>query len=316
MRALSAFAAIVALVLAAPPGARADETVGVGTMAQGTLSFSTGSVLAQVLNNKAGLETRVQPNTGETVLIPLVNQGELDFGIANVLEAADAYLGEFSFSGIAQEELRVAAVLYPLRVAFFVREDSPAQTLADLNGLRVVSGFSAMGSIDRVAGAVLANGGLTASDYTGVPVPNVITGAEQFTNDRADSFFFAVGAAKVAEVHASVPLRILPLSDAADAVQRMQAIFPSSYVSQVPPSPSFAGVTEPTNVMAYDNLLLTGTHVPDELVQQVLETLATQQEDLIAGFPLYRGLDPNLLVKDGMPLPFHDGAVAWAEARQ
>lgn len=308
-------AALLAALIAMPVGTAVAQTVGLGTMSQGTLSFSTGSVIAKVLNEKAGLEARVQPNTGETVLIPLVNQGELDFGIANVLEGSDAYKGEHTFSGATQENLRIAAVLYPLRVAFFVRADSDIQTIADLKQKRVTWGFSAMGSIGRVAGAVLANGGLSEGDIKPVPVANVIKGAEQFLNGRSDMFFFAVGAAKVSEVDASVKIRVLALSDEAGAMTRMHEVFPSSYLAKVPPLPNFAGVSEPTNVLAYDNLLLTGTHVPDEMVQKVLQTLAEQKEELIAGFPLFRGLDPDKLVKDGMPLPFHDGAIAWAKNR-
>ncbi|MGI9414884.1 MAG: TAXI family TRAP transporter solute-binding subunit [Hyphomicrobiales bacterium] len=307
-------AIVAAAMMFAAHGAKAD-TVGLGTMSQGTLSFSTGSVIAKVLNQKAGLEARVQPNTGETVLIPLVNQGELDFGIANVLEGGDAYNGEFTFSGLKQEKLRIAAVLYPLRVAFFVKADSETRTIAGLRGKRVVSSFSAMGSLGRVAGAVMANGGVAQGDIVPVPVPNVIKGAEQFLNGRADMFFFAVGAAKVAEVHASVKIRVLPLSDAPEAVARMHGVFASSYLAKVPPLPNFAGVTEPTNVLAYDNLLLTATHVPAETVVKVLETLAGNKDDLIAGFPLFRGLDPDKLVKQGMPLPFHDGAIAWSKSR-
>jgi len=314
MRTLLAASFTAAMLLAAPAIATA-QTVGMGTMSQGTLSFSTGSVISQVLNETAGLETRVQPNTGETVLIPLVNAGELDFGIANVLEGGDAYVGEYSFYGMRQENLRVAAVLYPLRVAFFVREDSDIHSIGQLAGLRVVSDFSAMGSLDRVALAVLANGGLGWEDIVPVPVPNVVKGAEQFMNDRADMFFFAVGAAKVAEVDASIPLRVLPLSDDPEAAARMNAVFASAYLTEVPAAPNFAGVSEPTNVMGYDNLLLTSTHVSDELVTAVLDTLANQKEELIAGFPLFRGLDPELLVKEGMPLPYHPASLAWQDSR-
>ena len=308
------FMIAAAIVILVAQHAKAD-TVGLGTMSQGTLSFSTGSVIAKVLNGKAGLEARVQPNTGETVLIPLVNQGELDFGIANVLEGGDAFNGEFSFSGIKQDKLRIAAVLYPLRVAYFVRADSDIKSIADMRGKRVVSSFAAMGSLNRVAGAILANGGLSEADIVPVPVPNVIKGAEQFLNGRADVFFFAVGAAKVAEVDASIKIRVLPLSDERDAVARMHTVFASSYLAKVPPLPNFAGVSEPSNVLAYDNLLLTGTHVADETVVKVLKTLAGNKDDLIAGFPLFRGLNPDKLVKEGMPLPFHDGATAWSKSR-
>lgn len=313
MKALvTGIAAVLAVALA--PSAHAG-TVGVGTMAQGTVSFSTGSVIAKVMNEKMGLEARVQPNSGETVLVPLINNGELDFGIANILEAVEAYRGENDFAGRPQENLRIAAVLYPLRTAVFVRKDSDIKRAADLKGKRVTFGFSAMGTINTVMKSLLANAGLTEKDIKPVLVPNVVKGAEQFLNGRADAFFFAVGAAKVSEVNASIPLRALPMEDSPEAVKRFNDIFPDGYLFEVPPLPNFAGVLKPTKVLAYDNLLLTGTHVSDETAKAVAQGLAEQKAALAAGFPLFRGLDPNRIYMEGTRIPFHPGVEAWAKSR-
>ena len=42
----------------------ANSIVGVGTMSQGTMSYTTGSVIAKVMKEKMKLEARVQPNSG------------------------------------------------------------------------------------------------------------------------------------------------------------------------------------------------------------------------------------------------------------
>lgn len=288
------------------------DTVGVGTMSQGTLSFSTGSALAKVMNEKMGLEARVQPNSGESVLIPLVNSGELDFGIANVVEAAEASAGTGVFEGRKQANLRIAAVLYPLRTVMFVRDDSAMKTLEDLKGKRVTFGFSAMGSIDQVLTALLANGGMTPGDIEPVLVPNVVVGADQFMNGRADAFFFAVGAAKPAEVNASIPIRAIPMNADAESVARMNAIFPDGYIATVPPLPNFAGVKVPTPILAYDNLLLTNASVDDATVRAVLDGLKNNKDALGAAFPLFKGLDVAKLYKKELQAPFHDATIAWA----
>lgn len=311
-RTISAGLALAGLLA---PGLVMAQTVGVGTMPQGTVSFSTGSAIAKVLNETAGLETRVQPNTGETVLIPLVNQGEIDVGIANVLEAAEAYEGKATFDGQPQSDLRIAAVLYPLRVGIFVRDDSDIESCEDLKGKRVTTGFSAMGSIETVLASVLANCGLTVADVKPVPVPNVVKGAEQFQNERADAFFFAVGAAKVSEVDASTPVRLVPLSSDEAAEQRMKEVFPYGYLIEVQPAPNLAGVKEPTYLLGYDNVLLTSTHTDEETVQAVAKGLAENKDALVESFPLFRGFDPDRMVKEDMPIPYHPGTEAWAASR-
>ncbi|MEL0132163.1 MAG: TAXI family TRAP transporter solute-binding subunit, partial [Rhodobiaceae bacterium] len=261
------------------------------------------------------LEARVQPNSGESVLIPLINSGDLDFGIANVLEAQQASSGTGVFAGKKQDNLRIAAILFPLRTAFFVHEDSDIKTLADLKGKRVTVGFSAMGTVDTIAKALLHAGGVEPSDIKPVMVPNVVVGAEQFLNGRADAFFFAVGAAKVAEVNAAQPVRVLAMPDDAASIARLKSQFPDGYGVTVPPLPNFAGVSAPTTVLGYDNTLLTGTHVSNAAIRKVLDGIANNKDALAGAFPLYRGLDPDKIYKKEVATAFHPATVAWAAAR-
>jgi len=345
--ALCALAPGLTLCALAPGLAAAQGVIGVGTMSQGSISFSTGSVIAQMMTERLGLQARVLPNSGETTLIPLLDSGELDFGVANALEAAEAVEGLGGFQGAPMGGLRVAAALFPLRVALFVRADSAIHTIADLRGKRVTAGFSAMASITAMLEAVLATGDLTLADVIPTLAPNVVVGADQFTDGRADAFFFAVGAAKVAEVNAAAPVRILPVADDAAALARMQAIFPEAYVTMVGPAPGLVGVGAATPaalarmqaifpeayvtmvgpapglvgvgaatpVMAFDNLLLTNARTPDAVVRAVVEGLAAHKDALTAGFPLFRGLDPAALHKTGLRAPFHPATIAWAAGR-
>ncbi|MGF1659054.1 MAG: TAXI family TRAP transporter solute-binding subunit [Rubrimonas sp.] len=300
------FGIAVAALLALAGPAAAQGVIGVGTMSQGTLSYTTGSVIAQMMNERLALQARVQPNSGESTLLPLLNSGELDFAIANALEAAEAYEGLGMFAGRRLENLRVAAVLYPLRVALFARAADGISTVAELRERRVTSGFSAMGSVDTLLKAALAAGGVTLDDVRPAPTPSVAAGADQFVDGRADAFFFAVGAAKVSEVDATTPVRILAIEDSPEALARVRDIFPEGYIATAPAAPGMTGVAQPTPVLAFDNLLLTRADAPAETVRAVVEGLAAHREALIAGFPLFRGLDPDALVKQGLRVPFHD----------
>ena len=57
-------------VMASAAALASAQNVGVGTMSQGTISFSTGSVIAKVMKENMAIESRVQPYSGETVLVP------------------------------------------------------------------------------------------------------------------------------------------------------------------------------------------------------------------------------------------------------
>jgi TRAP transporter TAXI family solute receptor len=286
-----------------------SQTYGIGVMQPGTLNNSTGAAIAKVMQQKLGFQTRLQPNAGETTLLPLVNMGELDFGIANVLEVSEAFEG----AGRAgkQANLQVVAAIHPLRVAFFVRKDAPIHTVADLKGKRVPLGFAAMRTIDTLAQAGLAAGGLTVTDVKPVLVPNVIRSADDFMSGAADAFFFALGAGKVSEADASVGgIRPLPMPDSPEALAAAQKIFKYLYFSDMAPRPGLAGVTAPGKILSYDNLLVAGSHVKDEVVYKVLAALEEHKGDLVATAPWLSEFSAAQAYK-AFPIPYHPSAVRY-----
>lgn len=291
------------------------ETVRIGTMTEGTLSHAAGATLAMVLSEQAGIDARLRPGAGEAGLLTAIDRGEIDFGVADVAVSAEGYLGRGRFAGDPLEDLRVTAVLYPLRTALFVRADSGIDSLAELANKRITHGFEAMGTAEVVLDALLANGGLGDGDFGRVPVPTVLEGADRFEDGGADAFFFAVGAEKVAELDASVGVRMLSASDDAAAVERMKRVFPYGYLMPVVPDPAFAGVTERGFALGYDTLLLTGAHVSDALAAEVAEGLAGNKAALAAALGPFAAFDPERMVRNSVPVPYHDGITAWYEAR-
>src|SRR6185369_787780 len=238
--ALSAGLAIVAL----NASLAAAQTFGFATMQPGTLNHTSGSAVAKVLKEKAGLNVVVQPTAGESVMIPLVARGEAEFGIANIFEVEGAKA--------ANPNLRLIGSLHALRGAFWVRKDTTMKTIADLKGKKVGMGYSAMRTLDPMIKAILATGGLTEKDVTPVLIPNVVRGADDFTSGAADMFFFAFGAPKVREVDATVGgIRALEISESGMAEARK--LVPEGYLTQASPNPFFIGVEKPMGVYSWDN---------------------------------------------------------------
>ena len=305
-RALPAAVLGVALHL---PGVASAQQVGVGTMAQGTLGYSIGSAIAKVLADN-GLNARVQPAGGTSAYLPLLESGELDLGIANVVETTEAMAGEGPFAGRKLGNLRAVSVLFPFRVGLFVRADSGIQTIADLRGKSVTYGYVSQVTIRRVVDALLANGGLTAADIQPVLVPNVVRGATDFAAGKADAAFFAIGAGKVAEVDASVGgVRFLPLETSPAAAQALTALVPEAYIGTVKPGKNLAGIPAPTPTMMYDYVLLAGAHVKPETIARIVEVLNANKDALAASLGAFNAFDPSRMAKD-LPVLWHEGAQA------
>ena len=109
--------------------------------------------------------------------------------------------------------------------------------------------------------------------------------------------------------------KVLPFDTSDEAVARMQAMFPFGRIGTVRPIPPLPFVTEPTPVMEYDNLMLTGAHVSDEVIQAVADGLANGKEALAASYPPLAAFKPDAIGTVDLGTPYHDGIVAWAASR-
>jgi TRAP transporter TAXI family solute receptor len=300
----------IALILCAALSAAVAQAqvLGFGSAPQGSIGYNMSSAIARVMSESAQIQSRVQPYSGSSAVLPLVNSGELDLAVCNVLEIDEATKGEGPYQGRKQANLRVLGVIFPLYSSIFVRKDSPIRTLAELKGKRLPYGYSAQVTLERIVDAIIATGGLTRKDIVPVLVPNVVRGADDFIEGKIDGGFFALGAAKIAEVDKTVGgIRYLPLPDDAKSVAAMKSIMPYAYIKLVTPSPAFVGVDGPTKLMAYDYLVAVGSHVKDETVYRIAKAMVENKPKLAESLRAFGGWDPATINKE-MPAPFHAGS--------
>jgi TRAP transporter TAXI family solute receptor len=288
-----------------------SQTLGMAATNRGYTQQASAAI-AKVVTEKTDLQMRVQAFGGTSVYVPLVSQGQMDFGLANEYETYMASTGTGIYADRQQSNLRIAAVLTPFRVAIFARADSDIHTLADLRGKRVPAGWTSQKIIGSLMNAVLANGGLSYDDVEQVPVANVPSAADDFATGKTDVFFFAFGAGKVQETAAKVGgIRVLPIDAADDAVARMREHVPPAYAYTVKPSRANVGVEQEMDVMAYDYLLLTNGNVADDVVYQIVKTMHDSPDELKQSFPGLGLFMPERMTKPFDSVEYHPGAIRF-----
>lgn len=306
-------------ILAAAPlaaglwgGPAQAQNVGIAASNPGSLYHSTGTAVAKMANDVAQMKATVYPFASATIYLPAVNAGEYAFGISNVEELRVAVLGVDQFKGRPYADLRATAILYPLRVAFFVRKDSPIRTVADLKGKRVVDGYSSQKTIPPLLDALYATAGMTRADVQGVNVPNVVGGADAFIQGKVDAFFFALGAAKVEEANASVGgIRALDVPKTPENLARVQKFFPPAYLKPEKPGPRNVGVLEPIHAIAYDGVLVASTKTPDEVVYRMVKAMHGHKKVMAEVFGAMNLFDPGRMATSLGPIQWHPGAVRF-----
>ena len=292
-------------------GTAAAQTVSIVTTPSGSFTNSAGAAMAKVIGEKTKVRAILQAQA-QAGMIP-VEAGTAEFGMSNSFDATFYATGTAEYEGQgAHKNLRNVGSLLPYQVALHVRADSDIKSIADLKGKRVSSGFNAQKTIGRIIEAYLATAGLTYKDVVGVLAPNVNRSAEDFTAGKVDVLFFALGSALVKQAAATVgPLRVLPIDETPEAVQRMQTILPGSYLMEVQTSPAFDGITKPTKVVAFDMVLSTNIKVPENVVYEVTKALHQNKAALAATFPPFNLFVPDQMVKPVKDVEFHPGALKY-----
>src|SRR4029453_9256579 len=81
MRSLARAIAVAGLValLAAPATAQLPKSVTIGANPPGTGYYAVASGLAKVVTQATGMQMVVQPHSGTSTMLPLLNTGEMEF---------------------------------------------------------------------------------------------------------------------------------------------------------------------------------------------------------------------------------------------
>ena len=127
------------------------------------------------------MQSVVQPYTGSSTFMPLLDSGEIDFGIINAVETNLGYQGPAKLKIGGKNPLphvpntRLIMRGSPLSVSLVVKKDSPMKTVHDVKGKRVTGEYPANLAIWFHIYAGLASAGLTGTMSRSSPYPRSTT---------------------------------------------------------------------------------------------------------------------------------------------
>jgi TRAP transporter TAXI family solute receptor len=310
-RMLAALAALA--VLGTVSGAPAQQPIAIAVPPAGSIYNSTAAAIGKVLAEKAGLKMTLQALGGSSQYLPIVDYGEVPFGIANVYETSLAVTGEDYFKGRPTKKLRTVAILYPLRNTIFVKKDSKYKKLADLKGARGPAGFTSQRTLTAVTNAALAPGGISLKDVQRVNVSNIVVNANAFKEGRTDFFVFALGGAPVREADATVGgVRALVVDKKTpEILAAVKKQVPVAYLRYEKPGPANFGLLEPGYLVTYGVNLFASTKTPDDVVYKVVKALHDNAADFGKVFPPLRLFDKDNMAQEIVGVAYHPGAIKF-----
>jgi uncharacterized protein len=211
---------------------------------QGSIFYAGSVVFGKLMDEKLKMQVRVQPMAGSSTYIPLLNRGEVDFGLTNVDDSRSAFKGIGNFRQ-PNPDLRLMAIAFPLTLGALVINDSPIKTIGDLKGKTLPWGYQAQVTGRVLQEALLASAGLTMNDVKTVPTQSLFSGVDLLGEGKVDAAVISVGTGQGQQANVKMSsrggIRFLNMDSSPEAVARVRKVLPARpFVVQ--PAPHAVGI--------------------------------------------------------------------------
>lgn len=314
----SVVAAMIVMLfpLFAAKAQKLPRSLTVGSNPPGSVFYALASGLAKTVSEATPMQMAVQPYTGTSTFLPLLNNGELDFGINNAVDMALSHQGpeRLKIGGrnpfVHIPNVRLVMRGSPLLVGLLVRKDSPLKTIHEIKGKRVAGEYPAQLAVWYNMYGQLASAGLAWNDLKVVAVPAANEGVDALVQGRVDVAMHALNSAKVREADASIGVRHLSLDCSPEGEKRLRQAVPGYYPRLVKGGTALA-VIEDTCFIAYDIYLTTHKAAPDAVISAAVKAVWDNIEKLAPLHPGFKEWTRDRAVDPDVTIPYHPAAAQF-----
>ena len=282
------------------------RTVAIASNLPGTGAHALASGLSAVASRVTTMSAKVQPYNGPNAWMPLLEDGEIEFGIINILDANMAATGTGNYKKAYPTVRIVAGGVFPFTGSIMVRDKSEIKSAAELKGKRMAWDFGGHAITQTWQMAALEVLGLKASDVTQVRMSNLNDAIRAVPEGKVDATFAAIGIGIIEEANAMEPIRFLSLPDNA-ASNKILARYGGAIVKQDPA----AGIRADTRVIGYPLHLASSTKVSDKTVATLLKAWWDNLGELQTIHPQFKKWTKDVQAITNFTVPYHNGAVRF-----
>ena len=302
----------LAVVLAGDP-ALGQNFITIGTGGVTGVYYPAGGAICRLVNKgrkRHGLRCSVEATDGSIFNLNAIAAGELDMAVAQSDWQFHAYNGTSAFTEQGPDrKLRAVFSLYPEPFTVVARADSGIRRFEDLKGKRVNIGNPGSGQRATME-VVMAALGWTKSDFSAVFELESTKQSAALCDNTVDAIVFTAGHpnASIKEVTTLCDALLVPTTGAAiDELMKDNHYYRKATI----PGGTYRGNPDDVQTFGVGATLVTSTDVPAETVYQVVKAVFDNLNEFKGMHPAFSGLQKKEMVRDGLSVPLHDGAVRY-----
>lgn len=293
--------------------ANAQNFITIGTGSVTGVYYPTGGAICKLVNKdrkQHNVRCSVESTGGSIYNVNTMRAGELDFGIVQSDWQYHGYNGTSKFEQQGPyKKLRAVFSLHTEPFNIIARTDAGINGVEDLKGKRVNIGNP--GSGDRATmGVVMDAMGWTNADFK---LTSELKGSERsqaLCDNKIDAFVYVVGHPNGSIKEATTSCDAKLISANGTAIDKIVADNPY-YAKSTVPGGMYKGTPNDVNSFGVAATLVSSTEVSDDVVYALVKSVFENFDTFKRLHPAFANLKPENMVKDGLSIPLHPGAVRY-----
>jgi hypothetical protein len=285
-----------------------SERIKFVTGPQGGSWYPLGGAIKNLVENRLdGVSVQVLPGAG-IANVKAVESGQAQIGLANSVSTVDAISGRPPFTEKATHICNVAT-LYPQYFQVVAAADAGVNTLADLKGKTLVT--QPKGNTgELLTEQVLKINGMT---YQSLAKANFQAGYNDAVAMMKDGHaqVFTLGttapASAVMDLASARDVRLVPVDDKTfNAVKQANP----GHNKLIIKAGTYPKQDKDVPVIGYSTHVVVACNLPDDVVYNMVKTMAANVDDMAAVVKAIAGSTPKDMALD-IGVPFHKGAMKF-----
>lgn len=310
-------AALGYAAVAATPAVAQQNFITIGTGGQTGVYYVVGQSMCRLVNrntNDHGIRCNAPSSGGSVANVNAIRGGEMDMGVVQSDIQYKAYEGLENFADAgAFKEMRAVFALHGEPLTIVARRDANIKHVKDLKGKRFNIGNPGSGQRDTMD-VVMDALGWTIKDFA---LASQLSAAEQAAalgDNNIDAMVYVAGHPNGSIQEATTTVDSVIVEVNGEEIDGIMAAQPY-YAKAVIPGGMYRGNDKDTETFGVRATMVTSTKVPEETVYQTVKAVFDNFDRFKRLHPAFANLTEQEMIKEGLSIPLHDGAVRYYKER-
>ena len=310
-------AALSLAAVTATPAVAQEKFVTIGTGGQTGVYYVVGQSVCRLINrnaNEHGIRCNAPSSGGSVANVNAIRNGEMDMGVVQSDIQYKAYNGAQNFEDAGKfEEMRAMFALHGEPLTVVAREDADIDNVKDLKGKRVNLGNPGSGQRDTME-VVMDALGWTRDDCALVSELDAAEQAAALGDNNIDAMVYVAGHPNGSIQEATTTVDSVIVSVTGEEIDQLIEDRPY-YAKATIPGGIYRGNEEDVQTFGVRATLVTSSKVPDDVVYHTVKAVFENFDRFKRLHPAFATLKEEEMIKEGLSVPLHDGAVRYYKER-